>query len=70
MGFGMGDDYEFVEVLCTEVFVYDKYNITDIVSGIAEIEALDDDEIYVVVDDDVEGQFFKRHLVHACNSDL
>lgn len=67
---GMDNAEQLVEAECTEVFVYNPYSFGEVLSGIAEIDALDDDEIYVFIDDEPEIRLFKREHVHPCNSDL
>lgn len=66
----MDEAEELIEVECTHVFIYNPYNLCDIQSGYVEIDALDDSEVYVYLDEEEEVLLLDRKLVHACNSDL
>ena len=67
MGGGTVSDYltEVEEIECCHVLVYDKDNFNGMQSGIAEVEALDDGEIYVMLEDGTHKPF-KRELVNPC----
>lgn len=53
------------EIICCEVLVYDSNNFIGMQSGVAEVEALDYEEVYVMLDDGTHKSF-KRELVKTC----
>ena len=53
------------EVICCEVLVYDGNNFIGMQSGVAEVEALDDEIVYVMLDSG-ETKDFPSNLVKPC----
>ena len=62
----MADAIEDVEeVLCCEVLVYDSNNFIDMQSGVVEVDALDYESVYVMLDSG-ETKDFPREMVKPC----
>lgn len=53
------------EIICCHVLVYDSDNFNGMQSGIAEEDALQDEEVYVMLEDGTHKPF-KRALVKPC----
>lgn len=61
----MADLDEAQEVECCYVLIYDSNNFQGMQSGVAEVDALEDDMIYVLMEDD-EVLPFPRDMVKPC----